>query len=105
MTDAEKIVMVKAMTDETDEDVISAFLSKAGEEIYLVADPYKTADKDAVLEEYGGVQADAAAYYINKRGWDFQTAHSENGVSRTYESGGLPDSILRRITPKAGVVS
>lgn len=105
MTDAEKIVMVKAMTDETDEDVISAFLSKAGEEIYLVADPYKTSDKDDVLEEYGGVQADAAAYYINKRGWDFQTAHSENGVSRTYESGGLPDSILRRITPKAGVVS
>lgn len=105
MTDAEKIVMVKAMTDETDEDVISAFLSKAGEEIYLVADPYKTTDKDDVLEEYGGVQADAAAYYINKRGWDFQTSHSENGVSRTYESGGLPDSILRRITPKAGVVS
>lgn len=105
MTDAEKIVMVKAMTDETDEDVISAFLSKAGEEIYLVADPYKTADKDDVLEEYGGVQADAAAYYINKRGWDFQTSHSENGVVRSYASGGLPDSILRRITPKAGVVS
>lgn len=105
MTDAEKIVMVKAMTDETDEDVISAFLSKVGEEIYLVADPYKTADKDDVLAEYGGVQIDAAAYYINKRGWDFQKAHSENGVSRTYESGGLPDSILRQITPKAGVVS
>lgn len=104
MTDSEKIVMVKAMTDETDDDVISAFLSKAGEEIYLVADPYKTTEKDDVLGEYGGVQADAAAYYINKRGWDFQTAHSENGVSRTYESGGLPDSILRRIVPKAGAV-
>ena len=104
MTDAEKIVMVKAMTDETDEDVISAFLSKAADEIYLAADPYETETKEEFLEKYGNVQVDAAAYYINKRGWDFETSHSENGVTRTYESGGLPNSILCRLTGKAGAV-
>ena len=104
MTDAEKIVMVKAMTDETDEDVISAFLSKAAEELYKLADPFKTSEKESVVDEYGDVQTDIAAYRSNKRGWDYETSHSENGVSRTYETGDLPDSILRRIVPKAGAV-
>lgn len=105
MTSAEKIVMVKAMTDETDDDIISAFLSKAGDEICKIADPYQTSDREEVIGQYGSVQVDIAAYHLNKRGWDFQTAHNENGVSRSYETGGLPDSILKMITPKAGVVS
>lgn len=105
MTDAEKIVLVKAMTDETDEDVISAFLSLAGDAIYNYTDPFQTSEKDDVLTKYGGVQAKAAAYYLNKRGADGQSSHSENGISRTYENGDLPDSLLREITPYCGVVS
>ncbi len=104
MTDAEKIIMVKAMSDETDEGVVSAFLSKAADELYKIADPFKTATKEEIVEENGDVQVDIAAYRLNKRGWDYETSHSENGVSRNYETGDLPDSILRRITPKAGVV-
>jgi len=104
MTDAEKIVLVKAMTDETDEDVISAFLSLAGEAIYNHADPYRTGDRDDILSRYGGAQAKAASYFINKRGADGQTSHGENGISRTYESGDLPDSLLKEITPICGVL-
>ena len=104
MTYTEKIVMVKAMTDETDEDVISAFLSKAGEELYRLVDPFKTTDRETLIEEYGDLQTDIAAYRLNKRGWDYETSHSENGVTRVYETGDLPDSILSRITPKAGAV-
>ena len=104
MTNSEKIVLVKALSDETDDNVISAFLGLAGDAIYNYADPYRTKNKDELLDEYGGLQAKAAAYYLTKRGWDFQTSHSENGVNRNYEAGDLPESILREITPRAGVV-
>lgn len=104
MTDAEKIVMVKAMTDETDDAVISAFLSMAGKAVCRYADPYSVNNADNTLSVYGDVQCRAAAYFLNKRGWDGQTGHSENGVSRSFEAADLPPSLLREITPICGVV-
>lgn len=105
MTNEEKITMVKAMSDETDDTVISAFLTKAADELYKFADPYKTTGKETIVDEYADVQVDIAAYRLNKRGWDYESSHSENGVSRVYETGDLPASILRRITPIASSVS
>lgn len=104
MTDVEKITLVQAMTNEEDADVISAFLDLAGEAICHYADPYKTKDKESLLNEYYGVQVRAAAYYINKIGAEGQISHSENGISRTYENAELPDSLLREITPICGAV-
>lgn len=103
MTDVEKIELVKAMTEETDAGVISAFLALAGDAIYHYADPFKQTDKFELLEEYGGVQARAAAYYLNKRGAEGQTSMGENGISRVYEAADLPDSLLKEITPIVGV--
>lgn len=105
MTDAEKIVMVKSLTDETDEGVISAFLSFAGDTICRYVDPHHKREREDILQVNGAAQVKAAAYYLGKRGWDFQIAHSENGVSRTYEDGDLPNSILRELISIAGVVS
>ena len=104
MTYEEKITMVKAMSDETDEAVISAFLSKAADELYKIADPFKTTDKETIVEAYSDVQIDIAAYRLNKRGWDYESSHSENGVSRVYETGDLPSSILRRVVQRASAV-
>lgn len=103
MTDAEKIVLVKSMTEETDTDVISAFLALAGDAIYHYADPFKQTDKVELLEDYGGVQARAAAYYLNKRGAEGQTSMGENGISRGYEKADLPPSLLCEITPICGI--
>lgn len=103
MTDETKIALVKAMTDETDADTISAFLSLAGDAVYHAACPYGNADKEEVLSNYGGVQCRAAAYYLNKRGADGERTHNENGINRGYENADLPDSLLREITPIAGV--
>lgn len=49
-------------------------------------------------------QVEIAAYMLNKRGAEGETAHSENGVSRSYEDGDIPATLLRRITPMAGVL-
>lgn len=104
MTDAEKIVLVKAMSDEADDEVISAFLAKAADELYKLADPFKTLTKADVIEEYGSTQVDIAAYRLNKRGWDFEEIHSENGIVRNYGGTNLPDNILNQITTKVGAV-
>lgn len=104
MTDAEKITMVKALSDETSDAVISAFLNKAAIELYKLVDPFKTVEQETVVADYEDVQIDIAAYRLNKRGWDYETSHSENGISRVYETGDLPDSILKRITRKASAV-
>ena len=105
MTDSEKLILVEAMTDETSESVISAFLSMAGDAICNHVDPYGASDREKLLARYGSVQCRAAAYYLNKRGWDGQTAHGENGVSRSFEAADLPPSLLAELTPIAGVVS
>lgn len=106
MTDEAKITMVKALSDEESDEVISAFLAFAGEDLCAIFIPGSGEDeKTSFLDKYATAQVKAAAYYLNKRGWDFQTSHSENGVGRVYETGDLPDSILRLITPKAVTVT
>lgn len=54
--------------------------------------------------KYDAVHVEIAAYMINKRGAEGEVSHSENGVSRTYEDGDIPPSLLRAITPVAGVL-
>lgn len=103
MTDAEKIAMVTAMTGETDNGVISAFLAIAGEKICRIAYPFETVDE--VPAKYDHLQVEAACYLLNKRGAEGETSHSENGIGRVYENADLPASLLRAITPVAGVVN
>ena len=43
-------------------------------------------------------------YLLNKRGAEGQTAHSENGISRSYEDGDVPPTLLRDIVPFAAAM-
>ena len=54
--------------------------------------------------KYKDLQIRIAVEMFNKRGAEGETAHSENGVSRTYSSANVSEDLLREITPKAGVV-
>ena len=102
MTDAEKIAMVKIMTDETVDDTISAYLKLAGEKILRHAFPYDDS-VDEVPAKYDMLHVDATVYLLNKRGGEGETAHNENGISRTYEDADLPRTMLNAITPVMGV--
>lgn len=104
MTTEQQIAMVKALSDETDDNVISAFLSMAESVLYNYIDPFHTLEMQVAVEPYPDVVVSAAAYMLNKRGWDYQVTYTENGVRREYESGDLPASILNRITPIAKVM-
>lgn len=54
--------------------------------------------------KYKDLQIRIAVEMFNKRGAEGETAHSENGVSRSYSSASVSEELLREITPKAGVV-
>ena len=54
--------------------------------------------------KYKDLQIRIAVEMFNKRGAEGETAHSENGVSRTYASANVSEDLLKEITPKAGVV-
>ncbi len=104
MEDSEKITYVKAMTDETDETVISVFLEVAKQAILNRLYPFETEDESRKwLTKYDTTQCRITVYLLNKRGAEGETAHSENGVSRTYSSADIPNALLYEITPFAKV--
>lgn len=104
MTQAEKLAMLKAITDEKTEEVLSTYLSLAGNKICRKAYPFDPAVME-VPSQYDYLQVEIAAYMLNKRGAEGQTSHNENGISRSYEDGDVPPSLMRQITPFAGVVN
>lgn len=59
---------------------------------------------DDVEPKYKDLQIRIAVEMFNKRGAEGETAHSENGVSRSYASANVSEDLLKEITPKAGVV-
>ena len=107
MTEVEKLSMLRVMVGQPNEgdwadDVLTSYLAIAGQKIINRAYPYD----DTVTEvprRYGYLQCDIAAYLLNKRGAEGQVAHSENGVSRSYESADVPESMLSEVVPHVGV--
>jgi hypothetical protein len=57
-----------------------------------------------VPRRYGYLQCEIAAYLLNKRGAEGQTGHSENGISRSYESADVPESMLSEVIPFCKVI-
>lgn len=103
MLEIEKKEMVKAMTEETNESTVSAYLGIAGNKICRKAYPFDPTVTE-VPEQYHFLQVEIAVYLLNKRGAEGEAAHSENGISRTYENGDVPPSMLRQIVPVCGVL-
>ena len=104
MTQAEKVKLLKAMVGESDsEEVLLAYLDIAGRKILDRVFPYD-AEVTEVPTRYAFLQCEIATYLLNKRGAEGQTAHGENGISRTYESADVPASLLNAIVPMVGVI-
>ena len=108
MTEVEKLSLLRVMVGQPNEgdwsdEVLTSYLTIAGRKIINRAYPYN----DTVTEvprRYGYLQCDIAAYLLNKRGAEGQTAHSENGISRSYASADVPDAMLSEVTPHVGVL-
>ena len=104
MKQAEKLTLLKARVGSADsDDVLLAYLDIAGRKILNRAYPFGTVETE-VPTRYDFLQCEIAAYMLNKRGAEGQTSHNENGISRSYESADVPESLLGAITPMAGVL-
>jgi len=103
MTTAEKRTALTAMTGEANADTLSTYLSLAEEDLKAYAYPVTT-PPEGWIAEYDGIHLQMTAFLLNKRGAEGEVIHDENGVSRRYEDGGYPRTLLRRITPHGGVV-
>lgn len=55
-------------------------------------------------EQYLDLQYRIAMDLFNKAGAEGETAHSENGISRTYESSWVSQQLLNEVTPYCGVI-
>ena len=104
MKQTEKLTLLKAMVGSVDsDDVLLAYLDIAGRKILNRAYPYGTEETE-VPTRYDYLQCEIAAYMLNKRGAEGQTSHSENGISRSYESADVPESLIGAVTPMVGVI-
>ena len=105
MTQEEKLTQLKSLLhpdNPTDEELIALLHITKGA-ILNRRYPFGTALTEVpVRYEYIQLQMCVALY--NKKGAEGQTAHSENGISRTYETGDIPQSLLNQILPMAGSV-
>lgn len=109
MTEVEKLALCRVMVGEPStkegwsDDDLNAYLNIAGRKIIEKAYPYDDTITE-VPRRYGVLQCEIATYLLNKRGAEGETLHSENGISRTYESADVPSSMLRDVITHCGVI-
>ena len=106
MTQDEKITQLKNLLSPdtpTDEELVALLLITQGA-ILNRRYPFGT-DIYEVPARYEYIQLQMCVALYNKKGAEGQTAHRENGISRTYEAGDIPQSLLKQILPMAGSVA
>lgn len=94
-----KIRITEKVDDKELEDILES--TKA----VILSRRYPFGEQPTEIEDkYKDLQIRIAVEMFNKRGAEGETAHSENGVSRSYASANVSEDLLKEITPKAGVV-
>lgn len=83
---------------------LTVYLSLAEEAVLNKLYPFDCREGKNIPSKYDYKVCEIACYLFNKRGAEGQTAHGENGISRSYESAGIPDSFLKDVVPFVGVI-
>lgn len=106
MTRGKRLQILRAMfkdDDTVNTELLLAYLDIAEEKILNKCYPYRVSEKE-LPEKYHALQIEIANYLLCKRGAEGETSHNENGISRTYESADVPDSMLKGVTPYVSVL-
>lgn len=102
--DDSPLARLQRQTGEKDQNVLRDCLESAKAAIMARRYPYQ--EWPAQLEgRYKDLQYRIALDIYNKAGAEGEIVHSENGVSRTYESSWVSQQLLNEIVPIVGVVS
>lgn len=106
MTNEEKIKRLELLIspDTASSELLSSLL-EASEGIVLNRRyPFGAPEGATVPTAYEHIQLQIAVELFSKMGAEGQTAHGENGISRSFESADVSPTLLRRIVPLCGSV-
>lgn len=95
-------ILLGKQGDNSEDDLLLMLLALSAQKILDRVYPYDDSIKE-VPSRYATKQVEIAVYLYNKRGAEGQISHSENTISRTYESADVPESLMKGITPYVGV--
>ena len=104
MLDEEMVAAVEALVDEPRlARFASHYLGIAKGAVASHMFPYSDKGWDDVPAKYHARTVEIAVYLVNRRGSEGETSHSESGVSRSYESAGIPKSYFAGMPSFVGV--
>lgn len=95
-------ILLDKQGDNSEDDLLLMLLTLSAQKILERVYPYDDSIKE-VPSRYATKQVEIAVYLYNKQGAEGQISHSENGISRAYESADVPESLMKGITPYVGV--
>lgn len=106
MTNEEKISRLAVLiSPDTATDELLSILVEQAEGIVLGRRyPFGAPVGATVPHQYEHIQLQIALELFSKMGAEGQTAHSENGINRSFESADVSPTLLRRIVPVCGSV-
>lgn len=100
MTNLERL---KLRTMEPDERILEDCLESAKNAILARRFPFTDWELEILPPKYEDLQFRIALDLYNKIGGEGQKSHSENGISRTWESSWISEQLLQEVTPLVGV--
>lgn len=106
MTNEEKIsrLAVLISPDTADSELLSILIEQAEGIVLNRRHPFGVPEGATIPAMYEHIQLQVALELFSKMGAEGQTAHNENGISRTYEAADVSPSLLKRIVPVCGSV-
>ena len=97
-----QLEMLKAfLPDVNDENLLKAALERAKLAILNRRHPFGYEDGTELEARHLDLQLSIAAELVTKMGAEGELSHSESGVSRSFESAGISESLLRQVVPMA----
>lgn len=106
MTDGEKITKLGVLIspDTADSELLLLLIEQAEGIVLNRRYPFGVPEDAVVPPIYEHIQLQIAVELFSKMGAEGQTAHGENGITRTYEAADVSPSLLKRIVPVCGSV-
>jgi hypothetical protein len=90
--------------NESEDNLLLIYLNDAESAILNRLYPMEEELNYTLPARYESRVIEIAAYLYNKRGAEGETSHNENGISRSYENGSIPESMLSDIIPFGSVI-
>ena len=103
MANSQMLTRLKALTQESDESLLTTLLSIAETKVLNRLYPYDDT-KTVVPLRYQENVLEIAVYLYNRRGSEGEMSHDEGDIKRSYESASVPSSMFAGIIPECGVI-